>query len=151
MTLSVRGSISSLVFAVGLPIAASDTLAGTQLNRSLEPAATVRFGDVNTSTAQGIRVLYGRIGAAAGAVCAGVDWHPRQYWAQQECYRATVDHVVAKLNLPALTAAHLAATHRGPLPRPAFRRGIVSRLPNGNRGTGGALRNAACRSQKTIN
>jgi hypothetical protein len=53
MTISVGQPISNLEFAVGLAIATSVALAGPQPNRSFEPAVTVRFGDLNTSTAQG--------------------------------------------------------------------------------------------------
>jgi UrcA family protein len=115
MTTLVTRSISASVFAFGLAIAASHALADPQPKRSLEPAVTVRFADLNTSTAEGSRVLYARVSAAALAVCAGgFDWYPRGHWVQKVCYRDTVEHVVAMLNFPALTAVHLARTHRGP-------------------------------------
>jgi len=52
-------------------------------------------------------ILYGRISAAAMAVCSGGGaWYPTQARARQDCYRATLDQVIAKLNLPLLTALH---------------------------------------------
>lgn len=105
-------STSNGLFAIGLAAVASCALAGEQPGRSLDPVVTIRFADLNTSSPEGSRVLYGRIVAAAHAVCSkGANWYPRVYWSQQDCYRATLDQVVAKLNLPALTALHVAHTH----------------------------------------
>ena len=113
MKISATKSISKWFFVVGLAAAASCALAGEQPGRSLDPVVTVNFADLNTSTPEGSRVLYGRIVAATRAVCSkGADWYPRVYWSQQDCYRSTLDQVVAKLNLPALTALHLARTHQ---------------------------------------
>jgi UrcA family protein len=113
MTISARRSISTYALLVGLTAAASFAVAGTHLRRSLEPVAVVQFSDLNTSTAEGSRILYGRISAAARAVCSrGGGWYPTQAWARQECYRSTVDRVVAELDLPMLTTLHLATTRR---------------------------------------
>jgi UrcA family protein len=112
MMFSATKSISPWFFAVGLAAVASGALAGEQPGRSLDPVVTVHFADLNTSSRDS-RILYERIAKAAQDVCnAQVDWYPSEYWSHQECYRATVDHVVAKLNLPALTALHVARTHR---------------------------------------
>ena len=113
MMFSATKSISPWFFAVGLAAVASGALAGEQPRLSLDPVVTVHFADLNTSTPEGSRTLYERIAKAAQDVCnTGVDWYPSEHWSHQECYRATVDHVVAKLNLPALMALHVARTRR---------------------------------------
>jgi UrcA family protein len=113
MTTSINRSISTAFIAVALIVVASHAAAGPAPQRSLEPSVTVRFGDLNTSSVEGTRTLYARISDAARAVCdSGALWYPSVYWTSKECYRATVDQVVAKLNLPALSALHFAATHR---------------------------------------
>jgi UrcA family protein len=115
MNLSLRRSISKSVFLMALCVLASSAMAGPQPKRSLEPSITVQFSDLNPATPQGSRMLYARISAAAAAVCApGVAWYPTKRGESTECYRATVDHVVAKLNLPALTALHFAKVQRLP-------------------------------------
>src|SRR5512136_757520 len=99
MTTSVRRSVSTWVITVGLVAAAASAMAEPQSKRSLEPVVTVHFADLKTSTAEGSQILYGRIRAAALAVCSGgADWYPGQYWAGRDCYRATVDRVVTTLN-----------------------------------------------------
>ena len=75
------------------------------------PAVTVRFGDLNTSTPQGIRELYSRLRMAANEVCDTQSWYPSAYWSQRLCSRATLDNLVIRLNLPRLTALHRDATH----------------------------------------
>jgi UrcA family protein len=112
---SVRRSVSTWALAVGLMAAAASASAGPQPKRSLEPVVIVHFADLKTSTAEGSRILYARISAAALAVCSGgADWYPSQHWAGRDCYRATVDRVVNKLNLPLLTALHHARPEPGP-------------------------------------
>jgi UrcA family protein len=88
-------------------VASPHVSAAPQFHNPLDPAVTVQFGELNTATAEGTRVLYDRLSAAAHAVCdAGVHWYPKAYFEQRECYRATLDRVVARLNLPLLTALH---------------------------------------------
>jgi UrcA family protein len=80
---------------------------------SLDPVVTVRFDDLNLSTAAGTQVLYARLSAAARAVCStGADWYPSVHWAQAQCYRSSLDHAVAILRLPGLTALHRKETQR---------------------------------------
>jgi UrcA family protein len=123
MTLSVTRSIASSVLAAALALGVSHAMAGPQSPPSLDPSVTVQFGDLRTSTAEGIRVLYARINSAADAVCSrGADWYPREYWARRECLRATVEHVVERLNLPSLTALHRARMPRA-LNAPALQAG----------------------------
>ena len=92
--------------------AASAAAAGQSPPRSLDPVVTVRLDDLNTSTVAGSRTLYARITAAARAVCDnGGGWYPGHHWGLKECVQATLDNSVARLNIPALTAQHLEATH----------------------------------------
>ena len=106
MPLATKRPNSGWICLVMLAAATSSALAGDpQPRRTLEPTVTVHFSDLNTSTVTGSRILYGRISAAAMAVCSrGGAWYPTQVWARQDCYRATVERVIAKLNLPLLTA-----------------------------------------------
>jgi UrcA family protein len=73
-----------------------------------EPSITVRFADLNTSTREGNRILYGRIRSAAQNVCGPASslWDPKRSWDFKECYRATLNRAVDRLNLPLLTALH---------------------------------------------
>jgi UrcA family protein len=101
---------------MALTVAMSHALAGPEPKAPpARPAMTVRFADLKTSTVEGSRILYARISEAAHAVCgAGESWYPTQFYQGEDCYRATVDQVVAKLNMPLLTAEHAAHTHRPP-------------------------------------
>jgi UrcA family protein len=114
MTNSAKRQIWASVLSIGLAAGTSCALAGPLPMSPLEPAVTIRLSDLNTATVGGGLVLYGRIKEAARSVCSagGGSWYPSQYWAGDACYRATVDRVVAKLNLPQLTAVHLAYMHR---------------------------------------
>jgi UrcA family protein len=117
MTASMTKVIATSVLAMTLSGIASHARAdGKKPDHGLTPAITVKFADLNTSTAEGISVLYSRIIQAADGVCgAEARWYPTQFWSQQECYRTTLDSVVARLNLPRLTALHLSTTHRKPV------------------------------------
>jgi UrcA family protein len=118
MMISATKSISPWLVAVELAVVAPSALAGEQPQPSLDPVVTVRFADLNTSTPEGSRILYGRIAKAALDVCStGADWYPSKHGSDQECYRATLDQVIAKLNLLTLTALHVARTkHSAPTP-----------------------------------
>jgi UrcA family protein len=115
--MTVKRIIAVPALLVALTLSASSALAGPQRTLSLEPPLTARFDDLNTSSAGGTRVLYGRISAAASAVCSrgGGGWYPTEHWARDDCYRATVDKVVSQLSVPLLTALHLQRTHRAPV------------------------------------
>ena len=114
--MTVKRIISTPAVLVALALTASCALAGPQTKPSLDPPVTVRFDDLNMSSTAGNRVLYGRISAAAVAVCSrGGGWYPTEHWARDDCYRATVDHVVTQLKVPLLTALHLQRMHRAPV------------------------------------
>jgi UrcA family protein len=76
--------------------------------RSLEPAVTVRFADLNPSTPEGVSALYARIEDAAQMVCGPSFslWDPNAYRNWKICYRTTIDHTVRQINLVQLTALH---------------------------------------------
>jgi UrcA family protein len=71
------------------------------------PSATVRFNDLNMSTPAGGRALLARINNAASQVCrTSAEWYPTAWASYRECYLATVDRIVSKLNLSQLTAVY---------------------------------------------
>ena len=112
MNSSLTRCIQRSVLTVAVGVMSSHALAGEQLDPA-PPAITVRFGDLNVSTADGVRALYARVRGAASAVChSSPEWYPTEWWAYKDCYRATTDSVVARLNIPKLTALHLETTHR---------------------------------------
>ncbi len=119
MYTSVSRSIRAGIVAIGLSASGAHALADQPSRPSSEPKMTVRFGDLKTSTPAGIRSLYARIRYAALTVCSGPgDFYVSEHWARQDCYRATVDHTVSRLNLPALTALHAERAQQGPVAPP---------------------------------
>ena len=114
--MTVKRPLSAPVVLLALAAAAPCVLAGPNPNPLFNPRVTVRFDDLNTSTTAGNRVLYGRISAAATSVCSSAGgWYPTEHWAREDCYRATMAHVVTQLNVPLLTALHLQRTRRAPV------------------------------------
>jgi UrcA family protein len=110
------------MFTVALSALASNALAaGDKVAATLLPisSVTVHFDDLNTSTQAGVSVLYARVRGAASVVCrsGGGEWYPGMRWESETCYRATLDRVVARLNIATLTSLHLASTHRGTSPK----------------------------------
>ena len=79
--------------------------------RLLEPTVTVRFDDLNLDSAAGARVLYGRLQSAAQTVCV---WDGGRWFAWRECYRATIDEAVRRIDRANLTALHLHLTTARP-------------------------------------
>ena len=81
---------------------------GTALASETPPHVTVRFGDLDLSSAEGVSTLYRRIQAAARSVCdqsvpasdpiIGLAW--------KGCYRTAVANAVAKVNNAQLIAMH---------------------------------------------
>lgn len=89
-------AVSPLAFADGAP------------PRTLDPAVTIRFNDLNLSTPQGARVLYGRIRVAAQRVCGPSFsvWDAGRWAKWKVCYNQAVETAVREVNQPALTAVH---------------------------------------------
>jgi UrcA family protein len=96
--------LAAAMFAVA-PYAGADD---AKPARSLIPAVTVRFADLNTSSPQGVRALYDRIAAAAQSLCGPSSslWDSSALQNWRSCYRATIDHAVRQINRPELTALH---------------------------------------------
>lgn len=63
---------------------------------------TVKFQDLNLTSASGVQALYDRIHAAARRVCSDND--PLQRFAASACARKAEARAVAEVNLPQLTA-----------------------------------------------
>jgi UrcA family protein len=100
-----------LAIALTSALSASTTaaLAGAAMHRSLDPAITVRFADLNLDTAEGTRTLYARIRSAAQTVCGPSfslwDGSRLAWW--KDCYRSSTAEAVAQIDRPRLTALHL--------------------------------------------
>ena len=77
----------------------------------MDPVVTVHFADLNPATPAGVAALYARIEDAAHTVCGPSFslWDAGAYRTWKQCYRATIDHTVKRINLPLLTALHLQA------------------------------------------
>jgi UrcA family protein len=68
------------------------------------PTKTVKFNDLNITTAAGAKVLYRRIQTAAVEVCpAQFSYSLRMEQAQRACVDHAIDNAVKKVNSPALT------------------------------------------------
>ena len=89
----------TLVAMVGL-------FAAGQLPAAEQQSITVKYRDLDLSTVEGARTLYGRISAAARDVCGyeGHSFTDEAFW--RGCYRGAIADAVAKVNNPLLTAVH---------------------------------------------
>lgn len=69
-------------------------------------SVTVSYRDLDLSTPEGAKALYGRIQRAAKQVCgyAGADMIEQSIW--NSCYRNAISDAVGKVNSPLLTAVH---------------------------------------------
>jgi len=78
------------------------------------PAVSVRFDDLNLSTANGVNSLYRRISVAARQVCPDVSSRDLVVVAAaQRCQATAVSRAVSKLNNPQLALVHAAHVSRG--------------------------------------
>ncbi len=72
------------------------------------PTQVVRFQDLDLSTAQGARILYGRIRRAAGEVCAPYQVSgsliPSAAW--RSCFEQAIATAVRRVDSPLFTAYH---------------------------------------------
>jgi len=62
---------------------------------------TVKFGDLNLSSPEGVEALYGRIHAAARRVC---DQPSGEQAGVYRCMKKTESATISKVNIPLLTA-----------------------------------------------
>lgn len=70
-------------------------------------AKTVKFKDLDISTADGAQALYARIGAAARDVCRA-----ESYATVRSCRAGAVDHAVRGVASPLLSSIHRSAVER---------------------------------------
>jgi UrcA family protein len=77
-----------------------------------EHSETVKFADLNLSSAEGVEALYGRIHAAARRVC---DQPAGEQAGVGRCMRKTESAAIGKVNVPLLTAFYQKKT--GSLPQ----------------------------------
>lgn len=69
------------------------------------PSKTVHFADLNIQSPEGAKALYGRIRAAAQAVCQGsIGSDPVLREATHACLDKAIDNAVKKVDAPYLTA-----------------------------------------------
>jgi UrcA family protein len=102
-----------LVFAMALSAALSGGASADPARpATLEPRAIVSLSDLNLDSPEGVRVAYGRIRMAAQQVCGSpFSLYDANRWTDwRECYRATIEATVARIDRPALTAFHRATT-----------------------------------------
>ena len=108
--------MKSLTTLVAIATFATCSLTIARAETSAEPRSmTVRFADLDTTSAAGAIVLYQRIKNAAASVCR--DLEPGRQVALMEpyanCVHQAIGHAVAKVDRPAVTAY---AAARGVLP-----------------------------------
>jgi UrcA family protein len=105
----IQRTLLAFVLAGSLIATAAPTRAEVAAKRrSLDMSITVRFADLNLNTREGARIAYGRIQGAAEKVCGPrlSVWDGRRARSWKRCYRATVDDVIARIDVPTLTARH---------------------------------------------
>ena len=71
------------------------------------PTQVVRYADLNISSPDGARILYGRIQAAARLVCQ-FELTSFRHWSgrEQACFKHAVDDAVRQVHSPALSQIH---------------------------------------------
>lgn len=79
-----------------------------------EPSKAIHYSDLNLTTSTGVAALYKRIERAASEVCQ-LPHGTKLLRIQTEikaCRADSVDRAIAQVNLPALSALHVARTGR---------------------------------------
>jgi UrcA family protein len=75
------------------------------------PDMIVTYQDLNLANQADVRVLYGRLKAAAGDVCGNVPAQELQrHRAFERCYRAALEDAVMKIDVPQLQAMYQSDT-----------------------------------------
>ena len=96
--------------ALGLTVC---SVSGTALAESTPAgrSVAVRYADLDKNSSAGARVLYGRLHAAAEAVCEDLrpELGPRMYYAHARCVRSALQEAIVRIDSPALKA--FAAVH----------------------------------------
>lgn len=96
----------AVAMALATVLVVSNAHAGEQAR-----SETVKFADLDLSTAAGVETLYGRIHKAAGHVCNEPSQELREYLA---CVTKAESEAVGKVNLPMLTAIYQKKTGKSP-------------------------------------
>jgi UrcA family protein len=105
----LRTAVTFTVLGICTAIGAIGSAHGASADAS---ALTIRYSDLNLSTQQGARVLYGRIVAAANRVCAGGNMLDLDAMATARvCREEAIAKAVRDVNSPMLAAVH--AKRRG--------------------------------------
>jgi UrcA family protein len=109
MTASTNAKISLFLMLAALlaaSVALADPVSGPQ--RVGPPPVTVRFSDLNLASAEGARILYHRIQAAARKACGPnfAAWYPGVPQKWNACYDETVASAVRQIDRPMLTALY---------------------------------------------
>jgi len=79
-----------------------------------EPSKAIKYSDLNLNTSVGVAALYQRIERAASEVCQ-LPQGTKQLKIESEikaCRADSVDRAIVQVNLPALSALHVARTGR---------------------------------------
>jgi len=102
--------VRTLSFGLMAGLATVLSMAAFNTTMAAEPGqAVVSYGDLDTSRAAGVAVLYQRIQVAAQKVCASLDGKelPR-HAIYKRCKLSAIDKAIADVAVPALTEYHVA-------------------------------------------
>ena len=101
--------IATLTWTLLQAGAASAALADAPpLPTAPEQTTVVRFADLNLSSPEGARALYGRIRSAAQTLCGEQFslWDGNRLREWRQCYQTAIERAVRQIDRPALTAVH---------------------------------------------
>lgn len=94
---------------------AQSATAATYVDPDAPLSVRVRYADLDTRSEAGRQALYKRLHAAATSVCQPLaDRSVAGLSRWRSCLAASLDSAVQQVNIPQLTALHLARTHRAP-------------------------------------
>jgi UrcA family protein len=111
-SLRLRGLIATAIVGA---LASSFTTVCAAADGTNPPSVIVEYGDLNLSNSQGAATLYGRIAAAANAVCRPFDIDSRDLAARAErtaCVHKAITDAVTKVGQPELFAVYNAKNHQ---------------------------------------
>jgi UrcA family protein len=111
---TLKHHLAAMTIAGLLPLAAQSFAEPVyRLESPLTPETStrVRADDLDLAKPEDVRLLYGRIRAAARSLCEvehSAAWDIKRIRHQRECFEQAVDQAVARANEPALAALHRA-------------------------------------------
>lgn len=110
--LSVCSPLYALILIAGAATSVVGTAAASDANAPAH--RTVSFADLNLDHPDGVKALYGRLTAAARAVCQTMPSAPYLLRAEQrKCTNTALTNAVAAIHNPNLTAYFASRTGRG--------------------------------------